>query len=183
MLVVRPACTVVLLRMVCYMGTTTVCQLSAPFLCAALGSTALEANCPVVNFLSLVGSACYDQEALPRCITTALIYLMGISDQLWGVLYNSPLSRTKAGVGIVIAYGGGPAVLQLSILVYNNYATWAESLGPAYTALSLSSIFVPPHMVFVRNSRCIVKLLNQVWLLRSIFLFNAIELTRDLLKN
>ena len=102
---------------------------------------------------------------------------------VWEIYWDSSFTGSSAGVGIIIARAGGPALVSASVPVKGTDATHVEALGPPLAALLVTTRLPPCRVAFFGDSANVVNLLAATTVPYDLYLFNCWELTRDLLSD
>ncbi len=100
----------------------------------------------------------------------------------WEVCWDGSfgLGVGQAGIGITIARADC-VILKAAVPVYATDATRCEALGPALASLLLSRL--PwKHVRFKGDSHTVVRLLRQEFQPQDIWLYNATQITLDVLQ-
>ena len=100
---------------------------------------------------------------------------------VWEIRWDRSFTGTAAGLGITIAWPGGPTLISASVPVKGTDATRVEALGPPLAALLVTARLPFGRVALYGNSSYVVDLLAATSIPRDLYLFNCRELTRDLL--
>ena len=99
---------------------------------------------------------------------------------VWEIQWDGSFTGS-AGVGIIIARTGGPALVSASVPVKGTDATCVEALGPHLAALLVTTHLPMGKVAFFGDSAYVVNILAAATVPCDLYLFNCWELTRDLL--
>ena len=102
---------------------------------------------------------------------------------IWEIHWDGSFTGSSAGVGITIAYAGGPALVYASVPVKGTDAMRVEALGPPLAALLVITHLPLGKVAFFGDSAYVVNLLAAITVPHDLYLFNCQDLTRYLLSD